>query len=540
VTGADDPEYLVDADEAFLRVLVQRGSDVVLTIDADSRVVFTNDTIEDVLGYDPAALVGEPLTAVMPARFQDSHFAAMGAYLESGDRTLDWDDIRLPAEHADGHEVPLDITFHEHVHEGERLFSGIMTEVTAQVEHENRLRALQETTEALLKETSPVAVADEVVAAAEDVLGFPLATVFVPVHADVAIADVAVDAHDAGSDAGDDANDVGTRGDEDVAMVPVASSERADALFDPVPAIGRESVAWTAYESGDARVFADVSDAGDAFDPATPARAEVVLPLGAHGALVLGRTDPGEPEEDAVDLAKVLASATETALDRVDREQRLRARERELERQNERLAAFAGVVSHDLRDPLNAASMQVELLRANGVDNEYVDRLDDVHDRMNALVEDVLTLARDGRTVGDTEPVDVAAVARDAWETAGVPTATLDVADDLGRVDADPERFRTVFENLLGNAVHHAGEDVAVTVGALPDDAGFYVADDGPGIPESDRETVFEHGYTDSVDGTGLGLAIVRSIAGAHDWTVAVAERDAGGARFEVRVRPGS
>jgi PAS domain S-box-containing protein len=529
VTGDDAPEYLVDADEAFLRVLVQRGSDVVLTIDTDSRVVFTNDTIGDVLGYDPAEIVGEPLTTVMPERFQDSHFAAMGSYLETGERTLDWDDIRLPAEHADGHEVPLDITFHEHVYDGERLFSGIMTDATAQVEHETRLRALQETTQSLLDATTAVDVADEVVTAAGDVLGFPLATVFVPVHADVATADEAVDATDAATNADGD----------DVAMVPVVSSERADAVFDPVPAIGRESVAWGVYESGTSRVFADVSDAGDAFDPTTPARAEVVLSLGEHGALVLGRTDPGEPEEDAVDLAKVLASATETALDRVDREQRLRARERELERQNDRLEAFASVVSHDLRDPLNAASMQVELLRADGVDNEYVDRLDDVHDRMESLVADVLSLARDGRTVGETQPVAVETVARDAWETAGVPTATLTVGDALGRVDADPERFRTLLENLLGNAVHHAGDDVTVTVGALADDAGFYVADDGPGIPESDRDAVFEHGYTDSADGTGLGLAIVRSVAGAHDWAVAVAESTAGGARFEVRIAPG-
>ncbi|WP_323675823.1 PAS domain-containing sensor histidine kinase [Halorubellus sp. PRR65] len=526
MTDDGGPEYLVDVDEAFLRALVQRGSDVVLTIDADSRVVFTNDTIEDVLGYAPGDVVGEPLTTVMPERFQDAHHAAIAAYLESGDRSLDWSDIRLPAEHADGHEVPLDITFHEHVYDGKRYFSGIMKDVTAQVEYENRLRALQETTQALMDETAAAAVASEVVAAAEDVLGFPLATVFVPVDgtwSDAARTTGAGDDPDAGSDRG---------------LVALESSDRAEAVFEGVPTLGADSVAWSAFRAGETRTFADVREAEAAANATTPVRAEVVLPLGSHGVLVLGRTDPGEPDEDEVDLAKVLASATEAALDRVDRERRLRERERELERQNERLEAFASVVSHDLRDPLNAAAMQVELLRANDVDNEYVDRLEDVHDRMATLVDDVLSLARDGRTVGDTEPVDVAAVALDAWETAGAPAASLSVADDLGRVDADPERLRTILENLLGNAVHHAGDDVAVTVGALADDPGFFVADDGPGIPERDRETVFEHGHTESESGTGLGLAIVRSVAGAHGWQVDATESDTGGARFDVRVDP--
>ncbi|OYR57107.1 hypothetical protein DJ71_26370, partial [Halorubrum sp. E3] len=68
-------------------------------------------------------------------------------------------------------------------------------------------------------------------------------------------------------------------------------------------------------------------------------------------------------------------------------------------------------------------------------------------------------------------------------------------------------------------------------VGDLPD--GFYVEDDGPGIPEAERDDVFESGHTTAEDGTGFGLAIVREIVEAHGWSVAVAEGAAGGARFE-------
>jgi signal transduction histidine kinase len=75
-------------------------------------------------------------------------------------------------------------------------------------------------------------------------------------------------------------------------------------------------------------------------------------------------------------------------------------------------------------------------------------------------------------------------------------------------------------------------DGVGVTVGDLPD--GFYVADDGPGIPASKRDTVFDVDYSTSDDGTGFGLRIVEQIAEAHGWTVEVTEGREGGARFEI------
>jgi signal transduction histidine kinase len=75
---------------------------------------------------------------------------------------------------------------------------------------------------------------------------------------------------------------------------------------------------------------------------------------------------------------------------------------------------------------------------------------------------------------------------------------------------------------------------VTVTVGELADCDGFYVADDGPGIPADERETVFESGYSTAADGTGFGLSIVEEIASAHGWAVRVTDSAEGGARFEV------
>lgn len=79
---------------------------------------------------------------------------------------------------------------------------------------------------------------------------------------------------------------------------------------------------------------------------------------------------------------------------------------------------------------------------------------------------------------------------------------------------------------------------MTIRVGPLDDVAGFYVADDGRGIPEDDRETVLEHGYSTAEEGTGLGLSIVTRIVDAHGWEIDVTESTSGGARFEIFTRP--
>jgi len=76
---------------------------------------------------------------------------------------------------------------------------------------------------------------------------------------------------------------------------------------------------------------------------------------------------------------------------------------------------------------------------------------------------------------------------------------------------------------------------VTVRVDTLADEAGFYVADDGPGIPPDDRERIFDHGYSTAAEGTGFGLAIVQQVVRAHGWTITVTESADGGARFEIR-----
>ncbi|KZX47544.1 PAS domain S-box protein [Haloarcula sp. K1] len=237
-------------------------------------------------------------------------------------------------------------------------------------------------------------------------------------------------------------------------------------------------------------------------------------------------------------------------------------RERRLRVQNDRLESFASVVSHDLQGPLTVAQGHLELAQ-QAVTNDHLDSIDDAHERMQTLIDDILTLARDGREATTTEPVSLQTAASACWETIGTENGTLVTGTD-SVVVADPRRLQRLLENLFRNCVAHGSEPslsqmhensmeqgsvgspgqsdeivesdtgVTVTVGDIDDASGFYVADDGPGVPEDERDTVFEAGYSTAPEGTGFGLAIVADIAAVHGWDVSVTDSESGGARFEI------
>ena len=205
--------------------------------------------------------------------------------------------------------------------------------------------------------------------------------------------------------------------------------------------------------------------------------------------------------------------------------------ENQLERQNERLERFASVISHDLRNPLEVALGRLEFARAEG-DAEHFEAVERSLHRIDALIDDVLTLAREGETVSDPRPVDLAAVARAAWTVVETDAASLAVETDATLL-ADDSRLQQLLENVFRNSVEHGGADVVVTVGDLDERQGFFVADDGAGIPAAERDSVLDAGFSTDDGGTGLGLSIVRTIAEAHGWETDVTESAAGGARFE-------
>ena len=365
-------------------------------------------------------------------------------------------------------------------------------------------------------------------------------------------------------------------------LVPVASSDDTPAAaHDPQPVDA--GIAGHTYQSGGTIVVDDLRETrgatatgrteqfipdGDAPNPGSSEshRSLVSVPVGDIGTIQALSTDPGAFADADREALELLATHIETAAERATAESELRA-------ERDRLEEFASVVSHDLRNPLNVAQGRIELLRRDAP-AEHVDPIDRSLSRMDDIITDILTLAREGDTVGDLDTVDLRACVEDAWNTVDTGMATLRFDDDnLETLSADPGRLQRLLENLVRNSVEHGStsnraepddsvehgstssrttsgdsvdhgpteppdSEVTVRVGLLDDGTGFYVADDGPGIPTGERESVFEHGYTTESGGTGLGLTIVDHIADAHGWTVTATDTPTGGARFEIRTDP--
>ncbi|WP_135306414.1 sensor histidine kinase [Haloarcula amylovorans] len=202
-----------------------------------------------------------------------------------------------------------------------------------------------------------------------------------------------------------------------------------------------------------------------------------------------------------------------------------------LERQNERLESFASLLAHELRNPVSIGQIYTHQL--SETDNpQAVGYVAEAFDRIENTIDIMLVLARGQKALSEQQPVTLAGVAQDAWDEIETPEATLTVQTDL-TIAADETYLRHLLRNLFENAVEHGGDDVTVTVDDLP--TGFYVVDDGKGIPVDVRETIFERGYTTAADdgGMGVGLTFVKTMADIYGWECSLTASTRGGARFE-------
>ncbi|MEF8883203.1 MAG: PAS domain S-box protein [Halapricum sp.] len=361
-------------------------------------------------------------------------------------------------------------------------------DITERKRRERKLTALHDVTTDLERGESVEYICERTIEASQDILEF-----------DLSIIDI----------------------EEDGYLSTVALSEDVPAQETTRMSID-EGIAGKTFRTGESLLIDEMEDNGEA-KPQGPFRSGISVPMGDHGVFQAVAEEPDYFNESDLELAELLLSHTESALDRLEHERRLR-------RQNERLEEFASIVSHDLRNPLHVARSHLELARREQ-DFGHIKTAIDAHKRMETLIENLLTLARDGEREMTVESIDIGEFARQCWQTVETTDATLVVEADH-TIRADRSQLQHLVENLVHNAVEHGGPDVTVRIGPLDD--GFYVADDGPGITPDERSAVFESGYSTAEDGTGFGLGIVERVVDAHGWEITVADSRDGGARFEI------
>ncbi|WP_033312959.1 ATP-binding protein [Streptomyces iakyrus] len=231
------------------------------------------------------------------------------------------------------------------------------------------------------------------------------------------------------------------------------------------------------------------------------------------------------PEPDTHDEIARLASTTNETL-------------AALETSVERQRRFVADASHELRSPIASLRTQLEVAAAHP---ELLDLDGAVEDtvRLQRLAADLLLLARldAGERPGDAK-VDLAGLARE--EAEGRPGVTVDA--ERVEVAGSRGQLGRVLANLLDNAQRHARSAVTVDVRREGDRAVVGVADDGDGVPDGDRERIFERfvrldaARSRDDGGAGLGLAIARDVAVRHGGTLTAGRGPAGGALFELRL----
>jgi signal transduction histidine kinase len=215
-----------------------------------------------------------------------------------------------------------------------------------------------------------------------------------------------------------------------------------------------------------------------------------------------------------------------------------------LERAAARQRGFVADAAHELRSPIAALTAALDVARAHPdayPTEELVADLAVEVRRTAALVDDLLLLARVGSRPLDSGTVDLAAVAQEAVDLALAAAERTDVqvrVTGAGEGRGDAGALVRVVRNLVDNAVRHASGSVDVLV--APGEV--VVADDGPGVPEADRERVFERfvrlddARARGDGGSGLGLAIAREIAREHGGEVLLGVAPGGGARALLRL----
>lgn len=209
---------------------------------------------------------------------------------------------------------------------------------------------------------------------------------------------------------------------------------------------------------------------------------------------------------------------------------------------------FVSDASHELRSPLASLRQAAEVVTAHPgamQEGELAETVLAEAIRMQQLVDQLLLLTRssEGRAHIPRADVDVDdLMLTEARRIAASGLAIDSTGVGAGRVHGDVIALGQVVRNLVDNAARHARSQVRVSV--IDDDAGvsFAVEDDGPGVPESDRNRIFERfvrldeARARDAGGSGLGLAIVREVVAGHRGSVAVEESSLGGARFVVRL----
>jgi PAS domain S-box-containing protein len=466
-------------NEQRYRALVEADPDGVVIIDASSIILAVNPAMSRMFGYRPEQMVGKPLTVLMPHRLREGHLRGTRRYLLTGERSIPWRGVQVPALRRDGTEFPVEINFGEYSSDGRRVFAGFMTDITERRRAEEALRF--QTT--LLQAQNHVAIDGILVSQQGRVLSM-------------------------------------NRRYAEIFSVP-------EELHDPERCV--EMFAWVCRQAADPEAYRETIDRlRDDFD--TVYRDEVPL---ADGRVLDRYSSPLRSAEGEV-YGRIWMVRDITDSKRF--EQALKEAKEAAEAANEAKSDFLSRMSHELRTPMNSILGFGQLLQRYGLPPEQgrsVEHILKAGRHLLNLINEVLEIARieANQQQLSLEPVHAASLLNEALAlvrpTAEQRPVQLAVHAPHGTdvyVRADQQRLMQVLLNLLSNAIKYNRSGGTVQLLARPvagaDERPFLaigVRDTGPGIPAERLGELFVAfsrlgAERSGVEGTGLGLALSKKL----------------------------
>ena len=254
-------------------------------------------------------------------------------------------------------------------------------------------------------------------------------------------------------------------------------------------------------------------------------RSMLCVPVGEHGVIIACHRAPGAFDDDDLAVATAIGELTDrVASIRHDGSSRREAHPSDL------LEEISRIVSHDVVNKVTIAKGHLELLREHDNDTHF-DFIENALESIQSISEMVVTIARSGQVINDFAAIELGSTAETVFAQLDNPDADL-VIESSNTIQADEICLRRILDNLYRNAIEHSQGPVRIEVGVF--EGGFFISDDGPGIPKALREDVFQPGFTTESGHEGSGLSIVKLLADAHGWEVAITDGRAGGTRVEI------
>lgn len=253
-------------------------------------------------------------------------------------------------------------------------------------------------------------------------------------------------------------------------------------------------------------------------------RSLLCVPVRDHGVLLaLSRAPDAFDDairEPATKIGQILTVALDTVVSNQTNTPSM---------ESETLEEIGRLVSHDLTNKLSVASGRIELAQRDR-DFEQLEASKRALDGIESIAQITATLARTGAPIDEVESVSVQETAQEVFASLEIENATLSTVDGM-TIDADRGCLVQILENLFRNASEHTEGAVSIRIESMDD--GFFVADDGPGIPTDLRETVRKPGVSTRSENAGKGLTIVDRLASAHGWSMNITDSAEGGTRIE-------